>query len=87
MLNHLNAGLVSAHGRIIHQKQQNYIGLTAKLDAMSPLKVLTRGYAMAETGEGKVLKSVKDIEIGDKMKITFNDGHVYATVSDKEEAK
>lgn len=79
--------LVSAQTRMVEQKSRQFIGLTSKLDAMSPLKVLTRGYAMAETGEGQVLKSVKQIEIGAQMKVTFNDGHVYATVSDKEEAK
>ena len=79
--------LLSAQTRIVEQKSRQFVGLTSKLDAMSPMKVLTRGYAMAETGEGQVLKSVKQIKIGDQMKVTFNDGHVYATVSDKEEAK
>ena len=79
--------LLSAQTRIVEQKSRQFVGLTSKLDAMSPLKVLTRGYAMAETGEGQVLKSVKQIKIGDQMKVTFNDGHVYATVSDKEEVK
>ena len=77
--------MISAQTRMVEQKSRQFVGLTSKLDAMSPLKVLTRGYAMAQTGEGQVLKSVKQIAIGDQMKVTFNDGHVYATVSDKEE--
>ena len=50
--------LVSSQAQGIHRAKNRYIGVTAKLDAMSPLKVLTRGYAMAQTEEGSVLKSV-----------------------------
>lgn len=81
MLNHLNAGLVSAHGRIIHQKQQNYIGLTAKLDAMSPLKVLTRGYSMTQRYDGAVVRSVTQIGVGEELQINLSDGRIYTTVN------
>ena len=77
--------LLSAQTRNLEQKSRRFVGLTAKLDAMSPLKVLTRGYVMAENDAGSVLKSVKQIQTGDRMKVTFSDGAAYATVTDKEE--
>ena len=77
--------LVSAQSRMVEQKTRTFVGLTSKLDAMSPLKVLTRGYAMAETDGGQVVKSVKQIQTGDRLKVTFSDGYLYATVTDKEE--
>lgn len=77
--------LVSAQTRIVEQKNRQFVGLTSKLDAMSPLKVLTRGYAMAQTSRGEVLKSVTQIQPGDQIKVTFSDGHFTAAVLDKEE--
>lgn len=77
--------LVSAESRIVEQKNRNFVSLTSKLDAMSPLKVLTRGYAMVQTDGGEVLKSVKQVQPGDNMKVTFSDGSLIATVTEKEE--
>lgn len=79
--------LVSSQSRIVEQKFRQFVALTSKLDAMSPLKVLTRGYAMAETERGEVLRSVKQIEPGDRLKVIFSDGSVYASVTEKEETK
>ena len=78
--------LVSANTRIIEQKQRQFVSLTAKLDAMSPLKVLTRGYAMAQTEDGAVLKSVQQTAVGDRIKITLGDGSLTAAVTQKEES-
>ena len=78
--------LVSSQTRIIEQKQRQFVGLTAKLDAMSPLKVLTRGYAMAQTEDGTVLKSVYQADVGDRIKITLGDGCLSAAVTEKEES-
>ena len=77
--------LISAQSRLVEQKNRRFVALTSKLDAMSPLKVLTRGYAMAETEGGAVVRSVKQIRTGDRLKVTFSDGHLCVTVTDKEE--
>lgn len=77
--------LVSAETRIVEQKQRQFVGLTSKLDAMSPLKVLTRGYAMAQTDGGEVLKSVCQVQPGDHIKVTLGDGQLTAAVIQKEE--
>jgi len=78
--------LVSVQTRITEQKQRQFTSLTAKLDAMSPLKVLTRGYAMAQTQQGSVLKSVHQAEVGDPIKIILGDGSLTAAVTQKEES-
>ena len=78
--------LVSAQTRIVEQKQRQFVSLTAKLDAMSPLKVLTRGYALAQTEEGSILKSVHQVSVGDRVKISLGDGSLTAAVSEKEES-
>ena len=47
---------------------------SAALDAMSPLKVLGRGYAIARDGEGRVLSSVKQTGAGEKLTLRLADG-------------
>jgi exodeoxyribonuclease VII large subunit len=49
--------------------------LVAKLDSLSPLSVLSRGYSIT-TKEDKVVSSVNDISSGDDLVLTFNDGKI-----------
>lgn len=79
--------LVSAQNQSITQNKQRYIAAVSKLDAMSPLKVLTRGYSMAQTERGEMLRSVNQVELGERICIRLSDGKLSATVMNKEEAK
>ena len=75
----------SAQSRAIHRHKQRFIAATAKLDAMSPLKVLTRGYAMALNKDRSVVRSVKQVERGESLDIFVSDGVITTTVSDSKE--
>lgn len=77
---HLNTRLLSAQQHNFDKKQYRFVELTAKLDAMSPLKVLSRGYAMVRSQQGTVIKSVKQIQVADKETIVFSDGTVDITI-------
>lgn len=79
--------MISAQNQNITRKNQQYIAAVSKLDAMSPLKVLSRGYAMAQNQNGEVVRSVKQVEIGERISISLNDGKLSATVMNKEESK
>ena len=79
--------LVSAQNQNITRKNQQYIAAVSKLDAMSPLKVLSRGYAMTTNEQGEVVRSVKQVEPGERLTINLSDGRVSATVINKEETK
>ena len=76
--------LVSAETRTVERKNRQFIELTSKLDAMSPLKVLTRGYALVRREDGRVLKSVRQIEPGERIKVSLSDGSMTAAVTEKE---
>lgn len=76
--------MVSAQTNLLNRKKQSFIGMTAKLDAMSPLKVLTRGYSMTQNAEGQVVRSVRQAEIDDVITVTLSDGKLNATVTGKE---
>ncbi len=75
--------LISAQVQSLDRRHRRYVELTAKLDAMSPLKVLTRGYAMAQTEDGQVLRSKKQVNPGDKITVSVSDGQISATVNDE----
>ena len=77
--------LIAAENQNIARNTQRYIALTAKLDAMSPLKVLTRGYSMAQNDRGEVVRSISQVELGERIGISFSDGRIYATVMEKKE--
>ena len=84
-VNYLTNRLVSAENQLIARNNQRYIALTAKLDAMSPLKVLTRGYSMAQNAHGEVVTSVSQVELGERITVSLKDGQLSATVMDKKE--
>ena len=77
--------LIAAQNQSITRKNQRYIAAVSKLDAMSPLKVLTRGYSMAQTEAGEVLRSVRQVELGERISVLLSDGKLSATVMDKKE--
>ncbi len=79
--------LISAQNQNITRKNQQYIAAVSKLDAMSPLKVLSRGYAMTQNGNGEVVRSVKQVELGERITVSLSDGRLSATVMNKEESK
>ncbi len=86
-LQFLQNRLISAQTQSITRKNQRYIAAVSKLDAMSPLKVLTRGYSMIQTSRGEVLRSVTQVELGERIRISLSDGKLSATVMNKEESK
>ena len=77
--------MVSAQNQNIHRSNQRYIAAVSKLDAMSPLKVLTRGYSMAQNSRGEVLRSVSQTEPGERISVHLSDGVLSATVMEKKE--
>ena len=77
--------LVSAQKNIIQRCNDQFLTNAAKLDALSPLKVLTRGYALTQTEDGTVIRSVKQLKTGDNIHIQVSDGSVSASVTQIEE--
>lgn len=65
--------------------RRRFTANTAKLDAMSPLKVLSRGYAMATNDHGDVVRSVKQVVTGDHLQILLSDGVLRAMVENVKE--
>lgn len=84
---HLQTRMIAAQSNSLHKCRQRFLSSTAKLDAMSPLKVLTRGYAMVSSAQGDVIRSVKQIAVGNVLSVSLSDGIIHASVTDiKEDA-
>lgn len=77
--------LTSAQTQSVERRRRRCVELAAKLDAMSPLKVFTRGYSMAQTKDGNVLRSVAQVEAGDPITVSLADGKIHAVVTDEKE--
>ena len=81
----LQTRLTSAQNLQLSRKKQHYIALTSKLDAMSPLKVLTRGYAMAQSENGEIIRSIHDVAQGDQVQVSLSDGYLLTRVTEVKE--
>lgn len=64
----------------IKEDKTKFVKEVAKLDALSPLKTLTRGYSIISKQDGKIAKEVKDLSQGEKVSIRLSDGKVDAQV-------
>ena len=82
----LKEKLLAAQNRELSKAQQKYVANVAKLDAMSPLKVLSRGYAMAQKETGELIRSVKQTTTGESVVISLADGKLNASILSIKEA-
>lgn len=80
-LDYLTRALAAAGTVAVGGADKRLAALTAKLDALSPLKVLSRGYAMA-LREDHPLTSVEQVAAGDTLTMRLADGRVDCTVTD-----
>ena len=70
-------------GQIIKNERRYELALQ-KLEKLSPLNTLKRGYSLVTTVEDKVIKSIEEVQVGDEVVITVSDGSLKAKVSEKE---
>lgn len=67
---------------LLERKKSALAGKTAKLDAMNPLSVLSRGYGAAFAPDGTVIRSAAQVKKGSDISLMLSDGTVRATVCD-----
>lgn len=63
----------AATGRL-NRERQEFARLAAKLDALSPLKVLGRGYSIALDAEGRAVREAAQLKAGDKLDLRLSRG-------------
>ena len=75
--------MTSAMAALLAEKRKQYVHLAATMDAISPLKVLSRGYSMVQ-GEQGVVKRAADVVPGDRLTVRFSDGRADCLVQSVE---
>lgn len=70
--------------RVILTKKTAFAEAVGKLDALSPLAVLSRGFTVTKTPEGKTIQSISDIKKGDKISTVLNDGIIKSVILETE---
>ena len=86
-LDHMRKLLAAAEERELASSRERFVRLTAALDAMSPLRVLTRGYAIASDGEGRCIRSVEALRPGGRLRLTLADGRADCLVENTQRSK
>ena len=87
LLDHSAQRLGAAAQRNLAGQKQRFIHLTAKLDALSPLKVLARGYSVVLTSDGRVVQRAGQVQIGDQVDIKLHQGSFTASVTQIQEER
>lgn len=70
--------------QLLERRHHQLERLAAQLDALSPLRVLERGYAVAQDDEGRVLRVVEDFSAGLAFRLRLADGQVRARVEQED---
>lgn len=69
----------------VSKEKHRFVSLAAKMDAMSPLKVLSRGYTVVRSADNKWIRSVDQLAIGESVDVLFSDGALSAKIIEKKE--
>ena len=85
LLDFLSTRLHAAGQKMLHEKKQRFVRLTAALDAMSPLKVLSRGYSMVTDEAGTLVTSAGAVEPGQRIHVSLRSGSLTAQVTQIQE--
>ncbi len=82
MLSSLGARLTARLRVVMAEYERSLRGLASGLDAMSPLKVLARGYAIATTEDGRAVRDASDVSVGERLELRVARGRIAATVTE-----
>lgn len=81
-LDYITRRLASAGIKILNEQEKRFAYAAARLDSMSPLKVLGRGYSIAVKADRKAVRSSKELKIGEKLNIKFASGDALCEVKE-----
>lgn len=74
--------LSSRYERALSEKKHEYVRLAASLEALSPLKVLSRGYSVVTGAEGRTLTNAESAKVGDSIKVSLSKGALMCQVDE-----
>lgn len=72
--------LGSRYDGILAAKKHEFVRLAASLEALSPLKVLSRGYSVVTDENGRLLTNAEDADVGDRLEVGLSRGRLICEV-------
>ena len=82
-LDMLRERMLSAEERLISGNKQRFLSCVSSMEAMSPLKVLSRGYTLVQAGNERMVFSAEEARREEELTIRFHDGSVACTVNER----
>ncbi|MGI6225433.1 MAG: exodeoxyribonuclease VII large subunit [Peptococcales bacterium] len=82
----LNFNLVNNFQRQYGDKRVEINLLANKLDALSPLKTISRGYSLTHLSTGEIVRSINQVEVGENLRVAVADGEFICLVQGKKES-
>jgi len=79
-LDHIQKLLLASSRQYLDSKKQHFVKLSSGLDAMSPLKVLARGYSVTKDPMGNLITSADQVQPFDNIITELSDGRIVSTV-------
>ena len=83
-LDYMRDRFIASCDRVNADKRREFIKLAASLDAMSPLKVIGRGYSITAAKNGDIVRRIDDVDIGSTVMTAVSDGILQCRVENKE---
>jgi exodeoxyribonuclease VII large subunit len=80
----LVARLEAAERSQVHRGRRGFAEVASKLEALSPLGVLGRGYSLAWSAQGKLLRSSDEVEVGDAVRVDLARGRLHCRVEKRD---
>ncbi|MDD6263165.1 MAG: exodeoxyribonuclease VII large subunit [Clostridiales bacterium] len=81
-LDYVSRRLSTVGERILSSEERRFANLASKLDALSPLKVLKRGYMIGIDGRGNAVRQTADISAGDELELRLSDGRARCLITE-----
>lgn len=73
--------------QIVSKKQTEFERIISTLQALSPLRIMERGYSLVYTEDNQLIKSVNQVKEAESIQIQLTDGFLFCTVQNKEESE
>lgn len=83
-LDHRTSAVTAAGSRILRTAERDIGALEARVRALDPARIMERGWSLTRTGDGTIVRSVRDVLAGDEIVTQLVDGRVRGTVHDVE---
>jgi exodeoxyribonuclease VII large subunit len=83
----IRSRLIHAAERTLSCKRQVFVRIAASLDALSPLKVLSRGFSIVMGLDGSVIRDAAALDPGDRIGVILEKGRLQCTVEGREIGK